>query len=110
MLPSQKDVLKISIKEWQTLIIPAGWIHAVYTPEDSVVFGGNFLHGLDIPKQLAVHHIEVRSRVGKKFRFPYFAPMHFYAAGMYLEKLRQGYIYEREVNGLPVLLDALEQW
>ena len=26
-----------------TLVIPSGWIHAVYTPADSMVFGGNFL-------------------------------------------------------------------
>jgi hypothetical protein len=31
----------------QTLLIPTGWIHAVFTPVDSLVFGGNFLHGLN---------------------------------------------------------------
>lgn len=31
----------------QTFFIPTGWIHAVFTPEDSLVFGGNFLHGLN---------------------------------------------------------------
>lgn len=36
----------------QTLFIPTGWIHAVLTPVDSVVFGGNFLHSLNIPLQL----------------------------------------------------------
>lgn len=36
----------------QTLLIPTGWIHAVYTVENSVVIGGNFLHSLNIPLQL----------------------------------------------------------
>ena len=29
-----------------------GWIHAVLTPEDSLVFGGNFVHSYAIPMQL----------------------------------------------------------
>ena len=28
----------------ETFMIPSGWIHAVYTPTDSLVFGGNFVH------------------------------------------------------------------
>lgn len=38
----------------QTLLIPPGWVHAVYTPEDSLVFGGNFLHGFHTKTQIAV--------------------------------------------------------
>lgn len=34
------------------MFIPTGWIHAVYTPEDSLVFGGNFLHNYNIELQL----------------------------------------------------------
>lgn len=30
------------------MIIPTGWIHGVYTPKDTLVIGGNFLHGLII--------------------------------------------------------------
>lgn len=36
----------------QTLFIPSGWIHAVLTPCDSLVFGGNFLHSYAIEMQL----------------------------------------------------------
>lgn len=35
-----------------TLLIPSGWIHAVYTPIDSFVFGGNYLHTLGLEMQL----------------------------------------------------------
>lgn len=41
----------------------AGWIHAVYTPEDTLVFGGNFLHSFNIPMQLNIYNIEDRTRV-----------------------------------------------
>ena len=40
-----------------------GWIHAVYTPEDTLVFGGNFLHSFNIPMQLNIYSIEDRTRV-----------------------------------------------
>ena len=29
-----------------------GWIHAVLTPKDSLVFGGNFIHRFNIGLQL----------------------------------------------------------
>ena len=40
-----------------------GWIHAVYTPCDSLVFGGNFLHSYNIEGQLIVSDIEDRTKV-----------------------------------------------
>ena len=43
---------KLVVQEGQTIFIPTGWIHAVYTPIDSLVFGGNFLHSLNIQLQL----------------------------------------------------------
>lgn len=43
---------KCTIKQGQTMLIPTGWIHAVLTPIDSLVFGGNFLHNFNIPMQL----------------------------------------------------------
>ncbi len=49
----QVDVCyKAVIKQGQTLFIPTGWIHAVLTPIDSLVFGGNFLHNLNIELQI----------------------------------------------------------
>uniref|UniRef100_A0A8C5TR40 JmjC domain-containing protein n=1 Tax=Malurus cyaneus samueli TaxID=2593467 RepID=A0A8C5TR40_9PASS len=40
------------VRQGQTLFIPTGWIHAVLTPVDSLAFGGNFLHSLNIGMQL----------------------------------------------------------
>ena len=40
--------VRITVSAGETLLIPGGWPHAVVTPEDSVVVGGNFLHGLDL--------------------------------------------------------------
>lgn len=43
--------------------IHSGWIHAVYTPKDSLVFGGNFLHSFNIENQLLVARIEDKTYV-----------------------------------------------
>lgn len=47
-----------------------GWIHAVYTPEDTLVFGGNILHSFNIPMQLTIHEIENRTKVGVLLHSP----------------------------------------
>lgn len=49
-----------------------GWIHAVFTPVDSLVFGGNFLHGVNIIPQLRTRAVETASRVHHRFLFPCF--------------------------------------
>lgn len=48
----QGEMKKLTVSEGETLLIPSGWIHAVWTPVDSLVFGGNFLHSLNIEMQL----------------------------------------------------------
>lgn len=52
-----------------SLFFSVGWIHAVYTPEDTLVFGGNFLHSFNIPMQLNIYSIEDRTRVSNSFVF-----------------------------------------
>jgi hypothetical protein len=66
------ECVKVHLRQGDTMLIPGGWIHAVYTPMDSLVFGGNFIHSTSIVKQLQVYGIEDRTRVGKKYRFPFF--------------------------------------
>lgn len=53
---------RIELKQGYTFFIPSGWIHAVYTPVDSLVFGGNILHSFNVPMQLRVYEIEDRTR------------------------------------------------
>lgn len=45
---------RVVLNAGETMMIPSGWIHAVFTPKPSLVFGGNFLHSLHIPMQLQV--------------------------------------------------------
>ncbi|XP_043112585.1 lysine-specific demethylase 2B-like isoform X1 [Puntigrus tetrazona] len=58
---------RVELKQGYTFFIPSGWIHAVYTPEDTLVFGGNILHSFNIPMQLTVYEIEDRTKVKDLF-------------------------------------------
>lgn len=75
---------RIELKQGYTFMIPSGWIHAVYTPMDTLVFGGNFLHSFNIPMQLNIFNIEDRTRVPSKFRYPFYFEMCWYVLERYL--------------------------
>ncbi|XP_056625039.1 lysine-specific demethylase 2A isoform X1 [Triplophysa dalaica] len=79
-----KECQRIELKQGYTFMIPSGWIHAVYTPKDTLVFGGNFLHSFNIPMQLNIYNIEDRTRVPSKFRYPFFFEMCWYVLERYL--------------------------
>lgn len=63
----------------------------MYTPEDAIVIGGNFLHSLNVKTQLKVYEIEEATDVPLKFRFPYYKKINWYA----LEKSRH-YLDEKK--------------
>ena len=54
MTQSKEGCSRIVLEAGNLMFIPSGWIHPVYTPEDSLVFGGIFLHSFAIEKQLWV--------------------------------------------------------
>ncbi|KAJ3614972.1 hypothetical protein NHX12_018541 [Muraenolepis orangiensis] len=81
------DCQRIELKQGYTFIIPSGWIHAVYTPVDTLVFGGNFLHSFNVPMQLHITSIEDRTRVPAKFRYPFYFEMCWYALERYVFSL-----------------------
>ncbi|XP_066284104.1 lysine-specific demethylase 7B-like isoform X2 [Branchiostoma lanceolatum] len=106
---------KCVVKQGQTLFIPTGWIHAVLTPVDSLVFGGNFLHSYNIGKQLQVYDMEKRLKTPEKFLFPYFEATNWYAAKNIMENLKE---YNEDLrvppryllDGIHSLLTALRSW
>lgn len=50
----------------------------MYTPVDSLVFGGNILHSFNVPMQLRIYEIEDRTRVRGAFcPWPFSMPLQF---------------------------------
>jgi len=79
---------KVVVDVGQTLLIPCGWIHAVMTPIDSLVFGGNFLTANHMEGQLRCHALEKQLKIKEKFCFPFFRPALWFACAHALALLR----------------------
>ncbi|KAI9812023.1 MAG: JmjC domain-containing histone demethylation protein 1 [Pycnora praestabilis] len=85
-LPDQtKECYRVDLSEGDTMLIPSGWIHAVWTPENSLVIGGNFLTRMHYSMQIRIAEIEKATKVGRKFRYPHFQKILWYTAIKYLE-------------------------
>ena len=84
-------VHRVHLTAGNTMFIPSGWIHAVYTPQDALVIGGNFLHSLSTEMQITIYDMETRLGTEQKFRFPLFEKCLWYAAGKVLVKLIRAY-------------------
>ncbi|KAL3457717.1 hypothetical protein BJX64DRAFT_243599 [Aspergillus heterothallicus] len=81
-----KECYRVDLLEGDTMLIPSGWIHAVWTPENSLVIGGNFLTRLNYGMQIKIAKIEKETRVPIKFRYPFFQKIQWFTALKYLEE------------------------
>eukprot|EP00049_Salpingoeca_infusionum_P015922 m.316060 g.316060 ORF g.316060 m.316060 type:complete len:966 (+) comp15978_c0_seq4:182-3079(+) len=129
MCPDQCSV--VHLKPGNTFFLPTGWIHAVYTPADSLVFGGNFLHGLNMQMQLRVYKLENTLRVPSTYRFPLYQELMWYAGAKYVARFcsdvnvdsplksllaktpffnKHRALTEYEREGLIVLVQQLTRW
>eukprot|EP00118_Oscarella_pearsei_P007465 m.36809 g.36809 ORF g.36809 m.36809 type:complete len:403 (+) comp32282_c0_seq6:1062-2270(+) len=106
---------KCQLKAGQTLFIPTGWIHAVLTPVDSLVFGGNFLHRYNIGLQVKIYEMERRLQMPNRFRHPSYETLHWYAAQHLLDDL-SGFQEGGQsapsylTTGLQTLAETLQAW
>ena len=77
---------RVDLSEGDTMLIPAGWIHAVWTPEDSLVIGGNFLTRTNYEMQFRIWQSEITIKIPQQFRYPNFQKVMWYSALAYLEE------------------------
>ncbi|KAL3315491.1 Lysine-specific demethylase 7A [Cichlidogyrus casuarinus] len=108
-------VYRLCIKAGQTVLLPAGWIHAVYTSCDSLVFGGNFLTSLHVPIQLEVYAQEKHTETEERFLFPYFEKLHWFFADSLLGKFcialeHKTSVQVHELGAAHALLQTLPTW
>ncbi|KAJ2849615.1 JmjC domain-containing histone demethylation protein 1 [Coemansia brasiliensis] len=86
---SVRQCFEVHVNAGQTLFIPAGWIHAVFTPVDSVVIGGNFLVLQTLNTHVGAYKLEARTRVPTRYRFPFFLKLCRYMAELLARKWRK---------------------
>nr|AUT12061.1 JSTF1 [Flammulina velutipes] len=104
------EVIKVKLTTGNTMLIPTGWIHAVQTPVDTLVFGGNFLHSYNVATQLKIRDIEIATAVPRKFRFPMFSKLCWYVGDKYLRDLKASVgtsLHPRVASSLTKLADFL---
>lgn len=102
-----KECYRVDLKEGDTMLIPSGWIHAVWTPETSLVIGGNFLTRMSFQNQFKVAEVEQNNHTPMKFRYPFFQRIMWYTVLQYLSEdplpqevsrlLHNGKRFERQV-------------
>jgi F-box/leucine-rich repeat protein 10/11 len=80
-----KECYRVDLYPGDTMLIPSGWIHAVWTPEDSLVIGGNFLTRIHYGMQIKILEIEKNTKVALQFRYPFFQKIMWLTAIKYLE-------------------------
>jgi len=114
---SLSGCVRVVLHAGDTLLLPASWPHAVSTPRDSIVVGGNFLHALDYRAIADTFRREQRLGVAPKFQFPLFKQLMWYAACNALDKLQHAQLNgvrlglsSWELNGLGHLIGLLEEW
>lgn len=76
--------VRVVVRPGNTLFIPSGWLHAVYTPVKSLVFGGNFLHSFSFENQIKVWQTEKELGVEEKFSYPFFIEHLWYVLARYV--------------------------
>lgn len=81
-----KDCYRVDLYPGDTMLIPSGWIHAVWTPEDSLVIGGNFLTRIHYSMQIKILEIEINTKVATQFRYPFFQKIMWLTVIKYLEE------------------------
>ncbi|KAF2273973.1 uncharacterized protein EI97DRAFT_444528 [Westerdykella ornata] len=79
-----KECYRVDLYPGDTMLIPSGWIHAVWTPEDSLVIGGNYLTRIHYAMQIKVVEIEKNTKVAARFRYPFFQKIMWLAVIKYL--------------------------
>ncbi|WVR00443.1 hypothetical protein IAU59_007586 [Kwoniella sp. CBS 9459] len=52
-------IYRVVLRTGESMILPGGWIHAVYTHEQTTVWSGNILHDFDIAMQIRVWKLEI---------------------------------------------------
>ena len=80
------ECYRVDLHPGDTMLIPSGWIHAVWTPENSLVIGGNFLTRVHYAMQIQINDIEKATGVARKFRYPYFQKVLWLTLIKYLEE------------------------
>ncbi|KAI1705109.1 jmjC domain, hydroxylase domain-containing protein [Ditylenchus destructor] len=111
---SNGGLLRLHVRAGETLFIPSGWIHAVYTPVDSIVFGGNFIHHLNLKMQLRIYDFEKDTNVDDRWLYPKFELCNWYYASDLVQRIKEcnddGRTDPNAIKDAEILFPYLQRW
>lgn len=81
------SLTRVDIRPGETMLIPSGWLHCVYTPKNTLVVGGNFLTDWNVATQWKLVEIEEATKVPRKFRFPHLKRLSWFVAKGWTDRL-----------------------
>ena len=93
-----RNCQRIILEPGMTFFIPSGWIHAVYTPVNSLVFGGNFLHGFNVEMQLRISKMETELGVQQSLRFPLERNLQWFVLELFVRSLSNHSYAENQIK------------
>jgi hypothetical protein len=76
-----------TVETRDTLLIPPGYIHAVFTVEDTIEFGGNFFDIYSMDIHLKITDMEDHLNIAKHQRCPYFAEVCLVTVSYFLQTI-----------------------
>eukprot|EP00808_Paulinella_micropora_P005152 g32851.t1 len=90
------SVFPLQVKAGSCVIIPAGWLCAIMAAEDTIAFGGYFIHCLDVAFQLQAQKLleehsflyRLVSLPPYLFEFPFISQLHWFTLRHFLLRLR----------------------
>ena len=82
--------VRLELHAGDTLFLPGGWFHAVSTPKDTIVLGGNYINPLRLKNALHVVMMEQKLRVGADAKYPKYDMLMYYAACDFVNRLVRG--------------------
>jgi Cupin len=102
---------RITLREGQTLVFPAGFIHAVYTPLDTIAFVGCFMYDEAASTSLYMHD-NVECYEKEPNFLPKYREMFLLALEDAFDKFKSGNEVEGKVNVQQVhaIIDSAEKW
>uniref|UniRef100_A0AC35TLB0 JmjC domain-containing protein n=1 Tax=Rhabditophanes sp. KR3021 TaxID=114890 RepID=A0AC35TLB0_9BILA len=105
------NVIRFKVTRGQILYLPPGYIHAVLTVKDSVVYGGNFLSDVGVEDQCRMFLYELSLKKEDRSLFPHFYEINLLKAYEFMhdfgEPVKRKESSERRMD-LSKFIDVLE--
>lgn len=109
-IKDKSTIISVFVRKNEVFLIPSGYIHAVYTSIDSIVFGGNYFTIYSIAMYMKIHELEKQLCVLKKNKAPHFMELMIYSLDFIYQKVKRNEAIVVELHSMKPLVDKCLDW